>query len=136
MTRRSGKQHGSAAPDAGAAPDAPGDSIIDVVLTKHAVAVSDFKKNPNAVVAQMNRLGTGAMAVMTNNTATFYVVTPELLDELLEIKWERDTEPELRDAISQAQGNPGGRIPVSWEDLLGGTRVGLHASSSIGLGRP
>jgi antitoxin StbD len=83
---------------------------MDAVLTKVTTSISEFKKNPNELVA---KAGNQAFAVLTNNKPTFYVVPPELFDEIAEILWEREITPVILERL-----NDGSEfIPVTLEEL-------------------
>lgn len=105
-----------------------GEDDSDFVLTSMIVSVSDFKKNPNKYVA---RLGTQtkeeAFAVMTNNKASFYVLTPSFLDYLLELKWEVDNYELIKDGLKELE--LGHTVPVNIEDLLNDLPVRVDESS-------
>lgn len=70
---------------------------MDAVLTKVTTSISEFKKNPNELVA---KAGNQAFAVLTNNKPTFYVVPPELFDEIAEILWEREIAPVILERMN------------------------------------
>ena len=83
---------------------------MDEIFTKITVPVSEFKKNPNRVFEEA---GGQPFAVITNNRASFYVLSPEHYDHLLEMAWEHSIEGEILERAndySQA-------IPVKLEDL-------------------
>ena len=83
---------------------------MDAVLTKVTTSISEFKKNPNESVA---KAGNQAFAVLTNNKPSFYVVPPELFDEIAEILWEREIAPVILERM-----NDGSKlIPVTLEEL-------------------
>ncbi len=95
------------------------DDDSDYVLTKMIVSVSDFKKNPNKYVARLGKQADNlAFAVMTNNKPSFYVLTPEFFDYLLEQKWESDNRDMILERLAEAKA--GDKIPVNIEDLLNG----------------
>ena len=93
------------------------EDVADFVLTNMIVSVSDFKKNPNKYVA---RLGTEtkeeAFAVMTNNKASFYVVTPQFFDYLLDLKWEADNYEMIKERVASIETE--GLVSVDIKDLL------------------
>lgn len=70
---------------------------MDTVLTKVTTSISEFKKNPNESVA---KAGNQAFAVLTNNKPSFYVVPPELFDEIAEILWEREIMPVILERMN------------------------------------
>ena len=98
------------------APIEDDEDVADFVLTNMIVSVSDFKKNPNKYVA---RLGTQteeeAFAVMTNNKASFYVVTANFFDYLLDLKWEADNYDLIKQGLKELE--LGHTVPVNIEDL-------------------
>jgi len=62
------------------------------IATNRVTSISKFKTNP----AQLLREANGeAFAVLTNNEATFYVLSPKRYEELLEIEWEEKNRKEL-----------------------------------------
>lgn len=65
---------------------------VDQVLTNLVTTISEFKKNPNL---EVRRAGSKPFAVLTNNKPSFYVLSPELYDELLEKLWQANVESEL-----------------------------------------
>lgn len=68
---------------------------MDEILTEIVTPISEFKKNPNLSV---KKAGGKPFAVLTNNKPSFYVLTPEVYDELLEMAWELKMQPELLEA--------------------------------------
>ena len=104
------------------------EDVADFVLTNMIVSVSDFKKNPNKYVA---RLGTQteeeAFAVMTNNKASFYVVTANFFDYLLDLKWEADNYDLIKQGLKELE--LGHTVPVNIEDLLNDLPFGVDKSS-------
>lgn len=65
---------------------------MDEILTEIVTPISEFKKNPNLSV---KKAGGKPFAVLTNNKPSFYVLTPEVYDDLLEKAWELQMGPEL-----------------------------------------
>jgi antitoxin StbD len=62
------------------------------VLTKNTTSVSKFKNNP----AESLRSAAGQpFAVLTNNEPSFYVVPPEVYEEVMEIYWQHVNRDEL-----------------------------------------
>ena len=83
---------------------------MDAILTQLSTSITEFKRNPNEVVAQAHG---EAFAVLTNNKPSFYVLTPAQYASLLEAQWERDLAPIVRHRASERQ-----RIhPVNPADL-------------------
>ena len=83
---------------------------MDAVLTKITTSISEFKKNPNESVA---KAGNEPVAVLTNNKPSFYVVPPELFDEIAEILWEREITPVILERLKDIDN----AIPVTLEEL-------------------
>lgn len=71
------------------------EEAMDEILTEIVTPISEFKKNPNL---SLKKAGGKPFAVLTNNKPSFYVLTPEVYDELLEMAWELKMQPELIDA--------------------------------------
>ena len=69
------------------------EDAMDEILTDIVTPISEFKKNPNLSV---KRADGKPFAVLTNNRPSFYVLTPELYDDILERLWEAKIAPELR----------------------------------------
>jgi PHD/YefM family antitoxin component YafN of YafNO toxin-antitoxin module len=84
---------------------------MDAVLTKVTTSISEFKKNPNESVA---KAGNQAFAVLTNNKPSFYVVPPELFDEIAEILWDHQMKPLLDERMA----NHANAIPVEIDELI------------------
>lgn len=68
---------------------------MDEILTEIVTPISEFKKNPNLSVKKAKGK---PFAVLTNNKPSFYVLTPEVYDDLLEMVWELKMQPELIEA--------------------------------------
>ena len=62
-------------------------------MTDIVTPISEFKKNPNLSVKKADGK---PFAVLTNNRPSFYVLTPEVYDEILERLWEAKIAPELK----------------------------------------
>lgn len=84
---------------------------MDEILTEIVTPISEFKKNPNLSVKKAKGK---PFAVLTNNKPTFYVLTPEVFDDLLEKAWELKMMPELIEAGNQYDQ----AIEVKLDDLL------------------
>jgi antitoxin StbD len=84
---------------------------MDAVLTKITTSISEFKKNPNESVA---KAGNEPFAVLTNNKPTFYVLSPELFDEIAEILWDHQMKPLLDERMA----NYANAIPVEIDELI------------------
>ena len=83
---------------------------MDEILTEIVTPISEFKKNPNLSVKEAKGK---PFAVLTNNKPSFYVLTPEVYDDLLEKAWELKMMPELIEA-----GKSDEWIEVKLDDLL------------------
>ena len=70
---------------------------MDRIMTELTTTISEFKKNPNAAVKKAKKK---PFAVLTNNKPTFYVMSPELYDEIEEILWEIRITPLLKKRMS------------------------------------
>lgn len=68
---------------------------MQTILTDIAVSMSEFKKNPAAVLRQANHR---PVAVLNHNKAAFYMVEPALFEALLEEIADRDL---LRKAVAR-----------------------------------
>jgi antitoxin StbD len=88
--------------------------VMDEILTELVTPISEFKKNPNLSVKAAKGK---PFAVLTNNKPSFYVLTPELYDELLEKVWELKMMPELLDQIAETEGQMKG-VRVNLDDYL------------------
>lgn len=69
---------------------------LDYVLTERTVSITEFKKHPNKFLRQAKG---EPFAVMTNNRPSFYVLSPEHYDELLEQLWEAEVAPVVMERI-------------------------------------
>ena len=87
---------------------------MDEILTEIVTPISEFKKNPNLSVKQA---GGKPFAVLTNNKPSFYVLTPEVYDDLLEKAWELKMMPELIEQIEQ-MGDEVSGVKVDLDDHL------------------
>lgn len=83
---------------------------MDRILTELTTTISEFKKNPNEIVKKAKKR---PFAVLTNNKPTFYVMSPELYDEIEEILWEIEITPLLKKRLASKEK----RIRVTLEDL-------------------
>ena len=83
---------------------------MDRIMTELTTTISEFKKNPNAAVKRRRK----PFAVLTNNKPTFYVMSPELFDEIEEILWEIRITPLLKKRMASKKPH----IEVKFEDLM------------------
>ena len=65
---------------------------MESILAKMTTTISEFKKNPTGMASQS---GGKPFAVLKNNKAIFYVLTPERFEELLQLEWEREIAPKV-----------------------------------------
>ena len=72
---------------------------MEAVMTQSATSITEFKKNPNESVAQA---GNRAFAVLTNNKPSFYVVPPELFEQIAEIIFDLEITPKLRKRMAES----------------------------------
>ena len=87
---------------------------MDEILTEIVTPISEFKKNPNLSVKQA---GGKPFAVLTNNKPSFYVLTPQAYDDLLEKAWELKMQPQLLAQMKEEEGAASG-IEVNLDDYL------------------
>jgi antitoxin StbD len=71
---------------------------MDQIKTGLLTSISEFKKNPNSEVA---KAGNKPFAVLTKNRPSFYVLPPELYEEILEIITDMEMEPVLKKRMKQ-----------------------------------
>ena len=84
---------------------------MERIMTDLVTTISDFKKNPNK---QVKRAGDEPFAVLTNNKASFYVLSPKAFDAILEALWEAEMMPTL---LERAKADPSKRVRVDIKDL-------------------
>ena len=110
------------------APIEDDEDVADFVLTNMIVSVSDFKKNPNKYVARLGKqTEEEAFAVMTNNKASFYVVTANFFDYLLDLKWEADNYDLIKEGLKELE--LGHTVPANIEGLLNDLPFGVDELS-------
>ena len=90
------------------------EETMDEILTEIVTPISEFKKNPNL---SLKKAGGKPFAVLTNNKPSFYVLTPEVYDDLLEMAWELKMMPELLEQIKETDQELKG-IKVNLDDYL------------------
>ena len=73
---------------------------MDRIMTELTTTISEFKKNPNAAVKKAKKK---PFAVLTNNKPTFYVMSPELFDEIEEILWEIRMTPLIKKRLASKE---------------------------------
>lgn len=88
---------------------------MEKILTSRAVAVSEFKRAPNEIVAEANG---EPIAVLTNNKPSFYVMSPSAYEELLERIWEIEATPTLLKRLDELKAGKTKSIEVTLKDLV------------------
>jgi len=88
---------------------------MEKILSKRSVAISEFKRAPNEIVAEANG---EPLAVLTNNKPSFYVISPSAYEELLEQLWELEITPLLAKRLSDLKSGKSKSIQVTIEDLI------------------
>jgi antitoxin StbD len=88
---------------------------VEKILTSRAVAVSEFKRAPNEIVAEANG---EPIAVLTNNKPSFYVISPSAYEELLEKIWEMEIAPTLIKRLDDLRSGKTKSIEVTLKDLV------------------
>ena len=81
-----------------------------------STSITEFKKNPNE---QVKLAGGKSFAVLTNNKPSFFVLSPEMYEQLAEQIWELEIAPVLLERMKP--GRP--RTTVSAEDLANGLPI-------------
>ena len=88
---------------------------MEKILSSRAVAISEFKRAPNEIVAEANG---EPLAVLTNNKPSFYVISPSAYEELLEQLWELEITPLLAKRLSDLKSGKSKSIEITIEDLI------------------
>jgi len=88
---------------------------MEKIVSKRAVAISEFKRAPNEIVAEANG---EPLAVLTNNKPSFYVISPSAYEELLEQLWELEITPLLAKRLSDLKSGKSKSIEITIEDLI------------------
>lgn len=83
---------------------------MQAILADVAVSLSEFKKNPAAVLREANHR---PVAVLNHNKAAFYMLQPELFEALLEALADRDLVQTARERLVRKHE----AIEVELEDL-------------------
>lgn len=86
------------------------------ILTDLTTTISEFRKNPNQAVEKANGK---PFAVLTNNKPSFYVLSPEDYDELMERIWEHEVTPTVLERLQDVN-DPSKWIEVNLDDLKKG----------------
>ena len=72
--------------------------VMEQIRTSLTTSISEFKKNPNS---EVSKAGNKPFAVLTNNRPSFYVLPPELYEQLVEIITDLEMEPVLKKRMKQ-----------------------------------
>ena len=88
---------------------------MEKILSSRAVAISEFKRAPNEIVAEANG---EPLAVLTNNKPSFYVISPSAYEELLEQLWELEITPLLAKRLSDLKSGKSKSIEITLADLV------------------
>jgi antitoxin StbD len=70
---------------------------MEKILTSRAVAVSEFKRAPNEIVAEANG---EPIAVLTNNKPSFYVIPASTYESLMEVIYDLEATPALEKRLA------------------------------------
>jgi antitoxin StbD len=73
------------------------EALVERILTSRAVAVSEFKRAPNEIVAEANG---EPIAVLTNNKPSFYVIPASTYESLMEAIYDIETAPLLEKRLA------------------------------------
>lgn len=83
---------------------------MDRILATKSTSISKFKSNPQAA---LRSAGDEPFAVLTNNRPSFYVMKPELFEEIAELLFDMELAPTVRKRLQRLQR----AIPVQIDDL-------------------
>lgn len=72
---------------------------MDMIGDELVTSISEFKKNPKA---ELSKAAGRPFAVLTNNKPSFFVISPELYDELAELLWERRIAATLEERLAES----------------------------------
>jgi len=86
---------------------------MDMIGDELVTSISDFKKNPKA---ELNKAAGRPFAVLTNNKPSFFVISPELYDELAELLWERKIASTLEKRLAESL-DPKNLVSVDLDEL-------------------
>ena len=73
---------------------------MDTIYADYSVSMSEFKKNPSQV---LRAAGEKPVAVLNHNRPAFYMVTPRLLEALVEEMADRDLADLVRQRLSRKE---------------------------------
>lgn len=86
---------------------------MDMIGDELVTSISEFKKNPKA---ELNKAAGRPFAVLTNNKPSFFVISPELYDELAELLWERRIAATLEERLAESL-DPKNLVSVDPDEL-------------------
>jgi antitoxin StbD len=87
--------------------------IMDMIGDELVTSISEFKKNPKA---ELSKAAGRPFAVLTNNKPSFFVISPELYEELAELLWERRVASTLEKRLAESL-DPANVVSVKLDDL-------------------
>jgi antitoxin StbD len=73
---------------------------MDRILTTRSTSISTFKTNPQAALREA---GDEPFAVLTNNKPSFYVLTPELFEQISELLFDLEIAPTVRERLQTSR---------------------------------
>ena len=86
---------------------------MDMIGDELVTSISEFKKNPKA---ELSKAAGRPFAVLTNNKPSFFVISPELYEELAELLWERRVASTLEKRLAESL-DPANVVSVKLDDL-------------------
>lgn len=86
---------------------------MDMIGDELVTSISEFKKNPKA---ELKKAAGRPFAVLTNNKPSFFVISPELYDELAELLWERRIAATLEERLAESL-DPKNLVTVDPDEL-------------------
>lgn len=86
---------------------------MDMIGDELVTSISEFKKNPKAEIGKAQGR---PFAVLTNNKPSFFVISPELYEELAEVLWERRIATTLEARLAESL-DPSNLVSVNLDDL-------------------
>lgn len=84
--------------------------MMQIILADVAVSMSEFKKNPAAILREANNR---PVAVLNHNKAAFYMIEPELFEAIMEEIADQD----LYKKVLARLGDKSNAVEVDLDDL-------------------
>lgn len=84
--------------------------VVDQILARNCVGISELKKNPAAVIAAAR---IGQVAILNRNRPVAYIISPEVWDHVLDTY----DDMKLAELVREELANPSEEIEVSIDDL-------------------